>query len=370
LTCWFCAPAVQAAFELTSGHGMCRSFLLSCWLPAALVPVRQALVAGTEFVQAPGSLVNSFSANNEESIPPADQPGAYREFDYAHHGEDWLAGQCASREAQSPIYFNVNEAPYSCNPVRVGWSWIVNPVNCFRTYQGVAYFDYQKLDPPFQLRNTGFALAIDLSSHGYGGMTFNGMWHNVLSINLHTESEHTFQGQRLPLELHIVHKSEDSDALLIVAVLFDVPASPTAHHGRLGAPKAWDPGFNQALQNLLPNGALPTAGSFADVRPIAPIDLLNPLVEDSVFFEYKGSLTVPPCTERVTWLVRRAPLHASLSQVKYLRKAIVKATHGYANWRAAMPIMHRNIFVRIAKKGTPPPEASAPKPNVTHSQIA
>ena len=45
-----------------------------------------------------------------------------------------------------------------------------------------------------------------------------------------------------------------------------------------------------------------------DVRKLFPLDLTE-------FWHYSGSLTSPPCTESVSWLVFKNPIQISSSQV-------------------------------------------------------
>ena len=47
----------------------------------------------------------------------------------------------------------------------------------------------------------------DFSGLGYGGVTYENSWYNLLNVNLHAESEHTFSGVHKPMELHMVAES-------------------------------------------------------------------------------------------------------------------------------------------------------------------
>ena len=61
--------------------------------------------------------------------------------------------------------------------------------------------------------------------------------------------------------------------------------------------------------------------------------------EDPEFFEYEGSLSVPPCTEGVRWLVLKNILAAGMQQQYAFRKLV----HG--NYRATQPLNGRSVLL-------------------------
>lgn len=273
-------------------------------------------------------------------------------FDYRHRGEDWLAGFCASRERQSPVDFG-GAAPWGCSGG-----------NCS---EAPFFFDYEPLDH-LTLVNTGRGLDVRLAGHGFGGITFNGQWFNVQSARLHAAAEHTLSGRRSALELQLLHRRVDGGETVVVAVLFDAhpPAATLVEQGsgrgrRLlgswrgvaGAPST-AVAAGAALAALLP-APLPPGGAYLEVPVLNALDLLSPLLADGVFFQYHGSLTVPPCTEQVTWLVRRDALPVPQEQVDRLRASVREANEHLDNWRATMPLMGRLVTVRSAVKGWPAP---------------
>merc|ERR1719487_352117 len=70
---------------------------------------------------------------------------------------------------------------------------------------------------------------------------------------------------------------------------------------------------------------------------------LSTLVAGGTYFHYKGSLTSPPCTEDVTWFVRREPVMASDAQVKLLTEAMATPTRGKMNYRTCQPLATRPV---------------------------
>jgi carbonic anhydrase len=116
----------------------------------------------------------------------------------------------------------------------------------------------------------------------------------LTQFHFHSPSEHQINHRPAAAELHFVHRN-DRNQLLVVAVLLEK-----------GAP-------NPALTSLLRS---PSATS-------APrLDLNQLLPSTTEHYEYVGSLTTPPCTEGVQWVVMRSPLSLSAEQLGQLRKYV------------------------------------------------
>merc|ERR1719498_171514 len=85
---------------------------------------------------------------------------------------------------------------------------------------GAFFFKYDKVEKPLTIQNNGHTISTDLKGHGLGSITWEGFIFDVLSVNFHVHSEHTFRGEEMPLELHIVHREPETDHVLVVAVPF------------------------------------------------------------------------------------------------------------------------------------------------------
>jgi len=328
----------------------------------------------------------------ERSLSSSGSSGFF--FDYTHHGQDWTDGQCNSRERQSPIDFD-KFAPWKC---------ILGNIPPFKCDNGFFHYKYELMSQKFTLQNNGYGISADFAGQGFGGITYNNGWFNLLSVNFHSFSEHTFHKKHFPLEIHIVHKKYDSGHVLIVAIPVEFPGGAAAGSSSLlekqkgksfrgqnsqnpkeedeldetlqvptyeqeeeeivsalhqqeaekkeelrrkrGPPSPGDPGFNPTLQLYLME-PLPGKGVKQEDRLIAGAqDLVTPFYTGGTFFEYKGSLTAPPCAEQVSWLVRREPLKASKEQVTLLEEQIYKSNRDYGNYRDTMPLAGRPIYVR------------------------
>lgn len=249
-------------------------------------------------------------------------------YNYAKHGEDWIAGTCASRTRQSPIDFPT--AFMTAAP------------------SGKFSYAYKGVPRPIELSNNGHTYSLDVTGMGFGGISFANAWFNLLSINLHAQSEHTFAGLPTPASMHLVHKRYDSDALVIIAIPFASAGMGVSLPTPYVPPATYEANFNSVLQyflKLAPPPSLQKVTVPGDA--VSPLDL-NSLITGGTFFEYSGSLTAPPCAETVAWLVRREPLLASNNQIQFLKDAVFGMTSGFGNNRSPMPLMGREIYVRSA----------------------
>lgn len=306
-----------------------------------------AVVIPQLFTVAGGANLRTASVNAEGDAD------AFFTYDYSQHGTDWMMGSCTSRQRQSPVNFieALGQPPL-----------------------GTFNFKYESVGAPFELVNNGHVYSADLAGLGYGGISHNGFWYNLLNVNFHAKSEHQWGGVNMPLEVHLVHKRHDTDAMLIVAIPITCAAPPlppplppaTAFEQMIlpvtpmpsppyVPPLKAEADFNVALQAFLEVSLPPV-----NMKQIEPINSLNPLdinafVDGGTYMEYSGSMTGPPCAEIVTWLVRREPIMASNMQVMDLHNGIYKMTGDFGNDRAVMPLNGRPVTVLTAVKQPPPP---------------
>lgn len=146
-------------------------------------------------------------------------------------------------------------------------------------------FNYQAVTEGATVVNNGHTVQLNLPA----GQTldFGGTVYHLLQFHFHAPSENTIDGQHLPLCVHMVHKSE-AGKLLVVGVLYrngkpnhliDEVFEAVGHGGGHGQ-----------------HGAEPAPVKFA-VDP----NVLLPAGRG--YYNFPGSLTTPPCSEGVTWVV-------------------------------------------------------------------
>lgn len=306
------------------------------------------------------------------ALYPALSEAAVPAFGYEAHGADWTTGTCGSRNTQSPVSFNDVYGP---------------PLGNFEVNYNTPLAD-------FTLVNDGVGLTARLaaSEKNKRGVVVRGEAYTLDQISFHSPAEHTFGAHRPALEVQLRHMAKGSPRSVIVSVLFDAPKTsalvqlrdrhaqqplqseydlettaevrtvdaltaaslvaqpqlPPAPAPGYVAPSPLDVGFSPMLGAVLA-AALPLPE--AETRGNASWDVA-PLVSDE-FLAYSGSLTVPPCSETVQWLVARAIRPASADQLERFRSAF-EAVGPEGNWRALMPFNGRIIEVLRAQKRVAP----------------
>ena len=150
-------------------------------------------------------------------------------------------------------------------------------------------FDYRRTR--FAIENTGHT--IQVNPNPGSGIVLNGVRSALLQFHFHHPSEHTFDGGRLALEMHLVHRS-DLGSVTVVGVLFKEGEA------------------NEVLAPVWKH--LPPEQSESHMVP-GKLDLASLLPAVRTTWRYRGSLTTPPCTEGVAWIVLTEPLAMSKAQI-------------------------------------------------------
>jgi carbonic anhydrase len=147
-------------------------------------------------------------------------------------------------------------------------------------------------------------------------LTLDGTTFQLIQFHFHMPSENLINGQSYPLEGHLVHADENG-RLAVLAVM-----------------------FKEGEQNAVLGSLWDTPPAAGAKQPVSPrVNIRDMLPADLDYYRFNGSLTTPPCSEGVRWLVLKQPIVASRAQIEALTNAV-----GHANNRPLQPINARVIL--------------------------
>ncbi len=129
--------------------------------------------------------------------------------------------------------------------------------------------------------------------------------YSLVQFHFHVPSEHLVRGDDAPLEVHFVHQAADGERAVLGALL-DEGSRNTAF---------------SSLAAVFPDNA------GEERRVEASVDLTDLLPAARRAYRYPGSLTTPPCTEGIRWMVLAQPVRISQEQLEALDR-LSRATRG------------------------------------------
>ncbi|WP_139383253.1 carbonic anhydrase family protein, partial [Salmonella enterica] len=120
-----------------------------------------------------------------------------------------------------------------------------------------------------------------------------------------------------PIELHFVH-AKDNGEIAVIGVMVE--------EGKA----------NEGFETLLNN--LPKEVNNSK-KIIKEIDISDLYPSNKDYYRFSGSLTTPPCSEGIIWIVMKTPITATKQQIEKLEKAL-----GEDNNRPIQPLHGRVII--------------------------
>lgn len=146
---------------------------------------------------------------------------------------------------------------------------------------------------PFPLAATNNGHTVQFDTPAGSSFALQGKRYDLAQFHIHHPSEHLLNGVRFPLELHFVHKRADG----VIGVIGVLVAEGST---------------NPVLQKVI--DTVPATRDATRTGPVLDPNALLPVGRQ--FFRYEGSLTTPPCTESVDWVVLARPITASKAQIE------------------------------------------------------
>ena len=152
--------------------------------------------------------------------------------------------------------------------------------------------------PPATFRVVDGGRNLQVAVYG-GGFSLLGKYYELTRIHFHRPSEMTIAGKSYAMDAQFMHKSADGKQA-IVAVLFESGVE------------------NPVVQTVLNNLPLESRGEVAP--PGQTIDISRLMPDSRHYYTFMGSLTTPPCTEEVLWLVLKQVQQMSPEQLTIFQR--------------------------------------------------
>ncbi len=195
---------------------------------------------------------------------------------YEGHGAPWYWGSlkeefalCDSGMSQSPIDISAV------------------------TVTGLPAIEFHYQETALEVVNNGHTIQANYAPGSY--IVVDGKRYDLLQFHFHSPSEHTIGGKAYDMVAHLVHKAEDGQ-LGVVGVLFKAGEEIDSTVAKIWLNMPEQQGVKQV--------------------PSVKINAADLLPPDLTYFNYSGSLTTPPCSEGVNWMVLATPRGVSEEQVR------------------------------------------------------
>jgi carbonic anhydrase len=196
------------------------------------------------------------------------------QWDYAGPGgpEAWAriqpgAEKCATGTRQSPI------------DIRDGIAVDLEPIR----------FDYRP--GAFSVLDDGHGVQVHVEPGN--AISVGGRRYELVRLDFHRPAEERIEGRPFDMDVHLVHQDAEGHQA-VVAVLLE-----------RGAPQP----VVQAVWNNLP------LEKHEEAKGVVPLDPSRLLPDDKRYYTYMGSLTTPPCSEGVLWMVMKQAVPVSPEQI-------------------------------------------------------
>jgi carbonic anhydrase len=150
-------------------------------------------------------------------------------------------------------------------------------------------FDYNiyKYDPK----------TIEASKH----MNIGGRIYKLIEFHIHLPSEHSINGNIAKAAIHFIHQDKDNNIAVVAVMIKEGKSNPT-------------------IKNLIATVYKDDKEKFA----VEDGDLSSLLPVNKEYYHQIGSMSTPPCTDKVNWYIMKDAIEATSEEITNLNKTIVE----------------------------------------------
>ncbi len=177
--------------------------------------------------------------------------------------------------------------------------------------------------PKMKIHYAGHALnvinnghTIKVNTDDLSKITVDGIDFILKQFHFHTPSENRIEGKSFPMEAHFVHLDKDGN-IAVIAVMFEEGEK------------------NKALEKILNENPKEVGKKIPLRESFNPGELFPNKLD---YYRFNGSLTTPPCTEGVRWLVLKKTVKASKDQIEKMHSIMRN------NNRPTQPLNAREVL--------------------------
>ena len=214
-------------------------------------------------------------------------------FTLDYSAQETWGDDCQLDSIQSPININENE--------------VVEDDSKF-SFESI---NYEIIESTSVTYINDFSISTPTLDNGNITVKINGttFTYKLLNIHFHLNSEHTINGKNYDMEMHIVHENtntEDKNNLhMVIAYIFEIDD---------------DDEENSFINSI----------GFNTGEEVKNVNVKDIVKNEDVYY-YKGSLTTPPCTEDVNWVVIEDIKKMSQEQFDKFKEYVKKLNNNYSN---------------------------------------
>ncbi len=221
-------------------------------------------------------------------------------YDGTESPDHWsdIAGneKCGKSKIQSPINIVTSKVISGKGLKKIGFNYLNS--------------DIKDID------DNGHTLQFDFKEGSY--VIYENKKYYLLQFHAHEESEHKIDGIRYPLELHFVHKALDGSILVLSTMVKE--GRENSYFEKL-----------KVFKNL-------AAKQKENTDIVFNPEKLYP--KNKSYYRYTGSLTTPPCTDNVEWIVFKNPIEMTEDEIEEIAEHLPKN-----NNRPIQPINDRKVSI-------------------------